>query len=197
MREKLLFASLLVFVLTIGGCSKKEEGPSAEELAAMEAASIPDKPAIGSMVLIPAGEFTMGSSKKIIAPNYAAPEQKVNLPAYYIDAYEVTFGQWIEFTTKTNFEAESNWRSFYTVGKENFPVANITLDDAKAYAKWAGKRLRAKRNGRRPLAVPRASRFPGGTPGIRPNPTAASTACGTRSKWARCSSTRAPLVSTT
>jgi len=79
----------------------------------------------------------MGNDKD----KFASPQHKDNLPAYYIDAYEVTFGQWIEFVTKSGHNEESDWRSFYTVGKESFPVANITLDDAQAYAKWAGKRL--------------------------------------------------------
>ncbi len=128
----------------------------------MEQASVPDRPAVGSTVLIPAGEFKMGSSKKIIAANYAAPEQKVNLPAYEIDVYEVTNGQWIEFSTQSNFEAESNWRSFYTVGKENFPVSNITLDDAKAYAKWAKKRLPTEAEWEKAARGPEGFAFPWG-----------------------------------
>ncbi len=117
------------------GCSKTEEQPAADQQAAVD--QTPAKPKVGDMILIPAGEFIMGNDKD----KFASPLHKDNLPAYYIDAYEVTFGQWIEFTTKSGFTEESNWRSYYTVGKENFPVANITQDDAKAYAKWAGKRL--------------------------------------------------------
>jgi formylglycine-generating enzyme required for sulfatase activity len=117
------------------GCSKQEEQPAGEQQAAVE--ETPAKPEVGAMVLVPAGEFIMGNDKD----KFASPQHKETLPAYYIDVYEVTFGQWIEFTTKSGFNEESDWRSFYTVGKENFPVANITLDDAQAYAKWAGKRL--------------------------------------------------------
>src|SRR5690606_6148268 len=36
---------------------------------------------------------------------------------------------------------EGDWRDFYTIGKEDAPVANVTLQDAKAYCEWAGKRL--------------------------------------------------------
>jgi len=117
------------------GCSKKEEQPAADQQAAVE--ETPAQPKVGDMVLIPAGEFIMGNDKD----KFASPQHKDTTPAYYMDAYEVTFGQWIEFLTKSGHNEESDWRSFYTVGKENFPVANITLDDATAYAKWAGKRL--------------------------------------------------------
>lgn len=161
MRERLLFASLLVLILSISGCSKQEEGPTPEELAAMEAA-IPDRPQVGDMVTIPAGEFTFGSDKKTISANYAAPEQKINLPAYEIDVYEVTNGQWIEFVTQSNFEPESNWRQFYTVGKENFPVSNITLDDAKEYAKWAKKRLPTEAEWEKAARGPEGFAYPWG-----------------------------------
>jgi formylglycine-generating enzyme required for sulfatase activity len=124
---------LLLIVVLPAGCSSSEEALDEQVVAEPESS----EPRIGEMVLIPAGEFTMGSAKN----KYAAPERKVNLPAYYIDAYEVTFGQWIQFVQDSGFEPESDWRSYYSIGKEDFPVANITLDDALKYAEWAGKRL--------------------------------------------------------
>lgn len=134
MKQRLIWIFLLLIVTVPVGCSKKEQ-PATDQQAVVEEG--PAMPKVGDMILIPAGEFIMGNDKD----KYASPQHKDTTPAYYIDAYEVTFGQWIEFTTKSGYTEESEWRSFYTVGKENFPVANITQDDAKAYAKWAGKRL--------------------------------------------------------
>ena len=113
-----------------------------EPVVETEAPEEPAKPEVGEMVLIPAGEFIMGSDRRMQgrAPVHA-PERKVNLPAYYIDAYEVTFGQWLKFTTQSDYLPEGNWRLFYAVGKERYPVVNLTWNDAKAYAEWAGKRL--------------------------------------------------------
>jgi len=134
MKRRLPFL-ILLFVMVLGvSCSKKEEQTTAPVSTADQG---PPKPKPGDMVLIPAGEFTMGNDKD----KFASPAHKVNLPAYYIDAYEVTYYQWIEFLTKTQYAAESQWERYFGVGKEEYPVANITLDDAKAYAQWAGKRI--------------------------------------------------------
>ena len=100
------------------------------------------RPLPGEMILIPAGEFTMGTDERPKnRPALEAPAHKVDLPAYYIDAYEVTLGQWIRFVTQSDYEPEGDWRRFHAIGKEDYPVANVTWEDAQAYAKWAGKRL--------------------------------------------------------
>ena len=50
------------------------------------------------MVLIPAGEFIMGTDSKDSAPSYFAnPQHKLNLPAFKIDKYEVTNAQYCQF----------------------------------------------------------------------------------------------------
>ena len=86
-----------------------------------------------NMVLIPAGEFTMGSNDY----DDEKPVHKVYLDAYYIDKYEVTFADYDKFCEATGREKpkDENW------GRENMPVINVSWDDASAYAKWAGKRL--------------------------------------------------------
>jgi formylglycine-generating enzyme required for sulfatase activity len=134
MRQRLFFAVLLLTVAWGVGCSKSEEEVAVPAQTAEEGS---DMPKIGEMKLIPAGEFIMGSNKD----KFASPEHKVNLPAYYMDVYEVTFEQWIKFLTESKYPAESDWQRYFTVGREEYPVANLTLDDAKAYAKWAGKRI--------------------------------------------------------
>lgn len=129
-------------MLLMVACSRgaePETEPSAAETSDQEPVA-PPKP--GEMILIPAGEFIMGSNKKGEGrPALEGPEHKVQLPAYYIDAYEVTFGEWIKFVNESGYQPEGNWRQFYAIGKEYYPVANVTWEDAKAYAKWAGKRL--------------------------------------------------------
>lgn len=126
-----------------------------EEKTQKKEAATPQKPQVtpGEMVLIPAGEFTMGSND--IPQNVEEkdkyrcyPEQKVNLPAFYIDKYEVTNAEFLKFTQETGYMSEAeaenkSWKLFFGFdpAKENFPVVNVTWDDANAYAKWAGKRL--------------------------------------------------------
>jgi len=87
------------------------------------------------MVLIPAGEFTMGSDE---GGSDEKPKHDVYLDAYYIDKYEVTVGQFRKFcsATRTNMPGQPSWNE-----GDNYPVVNVSWDDASAYASWAGKRL--------------------------------------------------------
>ena len=89
------------------------------------------------MVFVPAGPFVMGSRH---SPT-EAPIHPVNLPAFWIDETEVTNVDFARFAQTTGYQARGDWRRYARHGKEGFPVRNVTWDDARAYAKWAGKRL--------------------------------------------------------
>lgn len=137
MTNKTFLASLVLFSCgTWLGCGEAE-APADEAMALEPQVS---KPMPGEMVLIPAGEFLMGAEQQT-PPQVAMPQHAVDLPAYYIDVYEVTHGEWIKFLTETDFVPEGNWRQFYSIGQEDNPVTNVTWEDAKAYCEWAGKRL--------------------------------------------------------
>lgn len=108
-----------------------------------------------TMVLIPAGEFIMGTSRtdpdkthlKIgtVKPLYLDqhPERRVYLEAYYIDQFEVTNREYKAFVESTEFpELPGHWEEgTYPEGKGDLPVTNVTWQEALAYALWAGKRL--------------------------------------------------------
>ena len=86
----------------------------------------------GDMVLIPAGEFLMGSND---GEDDEKPVHRVYLDAYYIDKYEVTNKQYREFVEATGHKTPRQW------GEDNHPVLYVSWEDAVAYATWAGKRL--------------------------------------------------------
>jgi formylglycine-generating enzyme required for sulfatase activity len=88
------------------------------------------------MVLIPAGEFTMGSPAGVGKPD-EQPAHQVYLDAFYIDKHPVTFDQYDKFcdATQRNKPDDSGW------GRGRRPVINVSWDDATAYAQWAGKTL--------------------------------------------------------
>jgi formylglycine-generating enzyme required for sulfatase activity len=91
------------------------------------------------MVLIPAGEFTMGTNSRL--PD-EGPEHKVTLPAFYIDIYEVTNLQYKKFNDETKRRSPTHFRNrTYPPGKADHPVTYVTWNDANAYCHWAGKRL--------------------------------------------------------
>ena len=104
------------------------------------------------MVLVSAGEFTMGLDPEEIYrifvlderenPVFAteAPARKVHLGSYYIDRYPVTNYQYRKFIDSTGHRKpmllnHPEW------GKPMRPVVFVGWDDARAYARWAGKTL--------------------------------------------------------
>lgn len=114
------------------------------------------------MVLIPAGEFEMGTDEKEIPKQVEwakqfyywdtnmvsilftlseieIPRHTVYLDAFYIDVYEVTNAQYQKFSEATGHPAPEVW-DFRKFNPPNQPV-EVTWRDAMAYAKWAGKRL--------------------------------------------------------
>ena len=123
------------------------------------------------MVLIPAGEFTMGTDDPN-APNDQHPTRKVNVDAFYIDKHEVTNAQFQEFILADGYNKREYWtkEGWNFVQKDRFlyvdiarvkyrieiplgfdkndvstepdhPVIGVSWYEAAAYAKWADKRL--------------------------------------------------------
>ena len=93
-----------------------------------------------TMVLIPAGDFEMGSSDED-ARNDEKPVHTVYLDAFYIDKYEVTVGQYKQFIRETGHRAP-DWDDVSKYSPtDQHPIVDVNWLDAMAYAKWAGKRL--------------------------------------------------------
>ena len=107
-----------------------------------------------TMVLIPAGEFQMGSNDPE-AQNNEQPVHTVYIDAFYMDKYEVTNLAYKKFVLanpqwqKDRIEKRSYRRDYlahwngndYPPGMANHPVESVSWYAAMAYAKWAGKRL--------------------------------------------------------
>jgi hypothetical protein len=86
------------------------------------------------------------------------PPQLIEHPDFWIDKYEVTNAAYLEFleaaryvpTDLTHFlrhwsrsagQEQEPWTWSLPPGKARHPVVWVDLDDARAYARWAGKRL--------------------------------------------------------
>ena len=109
---------------------------------------------LDKMVLIPAGEFKMGSDDAKAEP-HEKPVHTVRIDAFYIDAYEVTNAEYKEFVlAKPEWRKDRiqgrfhdgdylfHWRgNDYPVGQEDHPVIHVSWYAAMAYAKWVDKRL--------------------------------------------------------
>lgn len=90
------------------------------------------------MVLIPAGEFVMGSGAG--EPD-EQPPHRVYLDAFYIDRYEVTVSRYAKFLSQENPELPFLWHDATKGSNLEKPVIGIDWFDAWEYCQWAGKRL--------------------------------------------------------
>ncbi len=93
------------------------------------------------MVLIMAGEFRMGSDDG--TPD-ESPMHTVLLNSYWIDKYPVTNLDYKRFVDATGHQPPPHWIGIggtYPIDQAEHPVVNVSWHDARAYARWANKRL--------------------------------------------------------
>jgi formylglycine-generating enzyme required for sulfatase activity len=82
------------------------------------------------------------------------PRTTITVDTFYLEEHEVTNRQYKDFVDATGYQpvprsddprfAEYDWdreTRTYPSGQGDYPVVNVTLPDARAYAKWAGRRL--------------------------------------------------------
>jgi gamma-glutamyl hercynylcysteine S-oxide synthase len=101
------------------------------------------------MVLVPGASFSFnvsGNDEFIAYPEING--NIFNLDSFLIDRYPVTNAQFYEFLIKSNYwPADTarflkHWQSgMFKQGQDKYPVVYVSLEDMKAYAKWAEKRL--------------------------------------------------------
>ena len=75
-------------------------------------------------------------------------EHTIHVAPYYIDKYPVTNAQFKQFLNATHYAPRDainflrDWKNGeFPQGWDNRPVTWVSLEDARAYAAWAGKRL--------------------------------------------------------
>jgi serine/threonine protein kinase/formylglycine-generating enzyme required for sulfatase activity len=89
--------------------------------------------ATGELVLVGEGDAILGAK---------GTEKSERVAPFYIDRTEVTNAQYRAFAQATNraMPPAPEWDRRY-FDKDEYPVVNVTWQDAAAYAAWAGKRL--------------------------------------------------------
>jgi formylglycine-generating enzyme required for sulfatase activity len=117
---------------------------------------------------ISSGKFQMGSAPgNITADSDEQPQHSVQLDEYWIDQTEVTNDMFAQFVAKTSYTTEAeksgwgyvidpatqqlekvagaNWNAPQGLGKGssqgNYPVVQVSWDDAQAFCRWAGGSL--------------------------------------------------------
>ena len=130
----------------------------------VDASPTQPKPAIPrGMVSIPAGNFLFqvegieieGSNDSGVDVQYPwenSPRRlhkhSMHIDAFYMDKYPVTNQEYKVFLDATHYHPSDDlnflkdWHDgIYPAGWDNKPVTWVSLEDARAYAAWAGKRL--------------------------------------------------------
>lgn len=111
--------------------SKTESAPKSNAPPSL-AETITDKTG-ETLHLVPAGDFIFGANVKGLDNQ----QQTVNLKDFYVDETEVSNAQYGQFCKATNHAPPQD----EPITKPDYPVTNVTFEDATAYAQWAGKRL--------------------------------------------------------
>ncbi len=102
--------------------------------AAVEAgSSFRDCDACPEMVVLPAGEFVMGSDKVESGHLDEKPQRTVKIAkTFSVARFEVTFAQW-DACTADGKCPKADDAGF---GRDRFPAINVSWADAKAYVAW-------------------------------------------------------------
>ena len=116
------------------------------------------------------GSYQSEAVKQSIGyPKKTAPDRKVTLSAYGIDLAPVTKEQYEKFLRASRYKPrhDKNFLKHWVngeppVGKEDHPVVYVDLEDARAYAEWAGKRLPTEEEWQHAAQGPKRLKYPWG-----------------------------------
>jgi len=149
---KFIFLVFYIFTLFLSACGDTFDLKSQNNILPVVKISQFDGK---EMVLVPAGEFIMGTDKidhekthlKIgaVKPLFLDqhPSRKIHLDSYYIDKYEVTNEEYKKFIDSSGYdELPGHWENgTYKEGIGRYPVTHVTWREALTYALWAKKKL--------------------------------------------------------
>jgi formylglycine-generating enzyme required for sulfatase activity len=96
------------------------------------------------MILIPAGEFLMGSdpARDKDAADTELPQHRLELPDYALATTPVTNLQYAHFLKATGYSPPAHWKILFWKkrspprGRHDHPVVNVSWYDARAYCHW-------------------------------------------------------------
>jgi len=151
---------------------KQLSTPAAATSGHVPGAVFRDCPDCPEMVVVPAGNFTMGSSTEekpwaashggsMYAVADEAPQHQVSLPSFALGKYDVTRGEYAAFARETGYPAgdgcgsgraifkwekdpKLNWENPGFKQTDRDPVVCVGWLDAKAYVAWLNGKVRQK-----------------------------------------------------
>ena len=177
-----LFVVVILLVSTAPRQSASKAGVSKETSERLSRTAFRDCPHCPEMVVIPAGNFTMGSapSEKSWAASHGespgsvadeAPQHKVSVRTFALGKFDVTRDEYALFVRETRHPAgdgcgkdsfkwdkqpELNWQDpgFAQTGRD--PVVCVSWHDARAYIAWLNTKVRGSKptHGSGPYRLP-------------------------------------------
>jgi len=150
------------------------------------------------MKCIPGGAFTRGSNKKShklcctartgmrVRDEY--PEQKIILSTYFIDTYEVTYGQYQLCIKKGACSSKGQPHYLWVKRKPKGPMLGMNWYHARDYCRWHGKTLPSEAQWEKAARGPDGAEYPwdGTSPDCKNSIIHATKirGCGTHHTWA-------------
>ena len=150
--------ALVGFCLLGAACASKAEPPGGAPHHAGE--SFRDCAQCPEMVVLPEGDFQMGSPPE--EPGRWEPEgpqRRVHIRKFAVGRFHITRGEWTAFVSATGRattggcawsglptakddapDAAASWRDFGFPQDDSHPVACLTFEDARDYARWLSER---------------------------------------------------------
>lgn len=125
--------------------------PSSEIEALFPGMAFRDCPSCPEMVVVPAGEFLMGSSPRDEESlSNEHPQHLVQMQPFALGRHEITRGEYAQFVAATNHQSVADcytpsglwrarsfsWRDPGFEQRDNHPVVCISWLDAKSYVQW-------------------------------------------------------------
>jgi formylglycine-generating enzyme required for sulfatase activity len=134
MLQAALALILLLLLPAVADAQKRRDGAAAG--AAREFRDCPDCP---TMVLVPAGEFMMGSppSERGRNPDEGPQRKVVFAQPFAAGKHEITFAQWDACVAEagcTHKPGDNGW------GRGKRPVINVSWNDARQFVAWLAKK---------------------------------------------------------
>jgi formylglycine-generating enzyme required for sulfatase activity len=131
MLRAVLTLTLLMLLSSHAGAQRKQtEDPGRRAFR--------DCPRCPEMVVVPAGEFLMGSPES--EPGRGrneGPQRKVTMPSFAIGKYEVTFAEWDACVAEggcSHKPGDETW------GRGRRPAINVSWDDAREFVAWLARK---------------------------------------------------------
>src|SRR6266480_4607594 len=169
LRNFILSAGIILALTAFGQGTRNASPPAEATSASVPGTVFRDCPDCPEMVVVPEGNFTMGSSdsEKSWAASHGAslesvsdesPQHNVSLRSFALGKYDVTRGEYAAFVRETghpaadgcyessmpksNKLASASWQNPGFNQSDRDPITCVSWQDARAYVAWLNGKLR-------------------------------------------------------